>query len=76
MIIKAKYNIGDEVWFMYENKPIQIQIGRIEVYYGYKLNKNGEEAIEKRVVYIDWYGEHRISESKLFPTKEELIKSL
>lgn len=76
MTIETKYNIGDEVWFMYENKATTMIIEYIEVICGFKLNKHGDEVREIKVTYLDISASHRLSEHKLFPTKEELLKSL
>ena len=65
MTIKTKYNIGDEVWFIRNNK---VTLGFVEI-----INirhTTFEEDIEYYVLG-NWY-----YESSLFPTKEELLKSL
>lgn len=66
MTIETKYNIGDEVWFHTSSGPI---CGTIESFtmtkYGIICNLSSEELVE-----IDW------PLDKLFPTKEELLKSL
>lgn len=76
MTIETKYDIGDKVWFMWNNKPTAMRIGHIEAYCGYCYNDYASEIIGKKIVYIEEYGEYRMPESDLFPTKEELIKSL
>lgn len=70
MTIETKYNIGDEVWLMYKNKAVSSSIFRIEV----KVDLH----LSVRIIYYlsgsscaEFY-----SEDKLFPTKEELLKSL
>lgn len=81
MEIKTKYNIGDKVWTMFRNKVIYFIISRIEVRVDEK---------ETSIVYTskDIYDEYSYlagrdvkrnfvrSEDKLFPTKDELLKSL
>lgn len=65
MTIETRYNIGDEVWFMYRNKVFS---GRV---IGIFLRPN---SISYKIVSIIrgmWF-----SEPNLFPTKEELLKSL
>ena len=72
MIIETKYNIGDELWLMKENKPTTQVVSFIEIIaastisecfiqYGFKTG----DIIAERVV-----------ENHLFSTKEELLKSL
>ncbi len=65
MKIETKYNIGDEVWFKIGSK---IHCGRIccvviwRDFYSYQVE------FEKRL--------YTLFETFLFPTKEELLKSL
>ena len=69
MTIETKYNIGDEVWFIEEGEPIKDEILSIEI------------NIYKDSIFVEYlfandsypYG---LNESYLFPTKEELLKSL
>lgn len=72
MTIETKYNIGDEVWFMQNNKICSDTITAIHAYrtetishitYGFGTS------IHSQVIAI-------ISERDLFPTKEKLLKSL
>ena len=70
MEIKTKYNIGDEVWFNSIRTPKKGIIIRIECTVGIY----GESYREYRKYQIDngiFY-----DEQDLFPTKEELLKSL
>ena len=71
MTIETKYNIGDEVWFMFVNKPIKGTVAKIDV----DIAKTGDRYIEHYKVEVSdvWYC--KIGQL-LFPTKEELIKSL
>lgn len=67
MTIETKYNIGDKVWW---KKYPNIRHGKV---YGVLVEQGGisYEIIEPngaRVLYVE--------ESMLFPTKEELLKSL
>lgn len=65
MTIETKYNIGDEVWVMYNGKPHLWKIDKI-------LTGFSKYA---------WHIQYRFSclyfhEHECFPTKEELLKSL
>ena len=65
MTINTKYNIGDTVWFMHDNKCVSKKVENIKIdvdimYIQYVFNENGV-----------W-----LSEKHLFSTKEELLKSL
>lgn len=73
MTIETKYNIGDEVYFISPNSGISVYkyIHEIRVRY-YGLNV-------PRVYYYLVAGigiDVEMAEDKLFPTKEELLKSL
>lgn len=68
MTIETKYNIGDEVWFLFDGKPLNGKIARISEYTIkiIVIFKDGKEYLFSR----------DIKGFKLFPTKEELLKSL
>ena len=76
MIIETKYNIGDEVWLMWYNKPIQTQVKQVKT-----LTKEVSKFCiktfkETTIEYIIEMDSALMSEDRLFPTKEELLKSL
>lgn len=83
MGIKTKYNIGDEVWFIHGDCCISGTICGVEKTYGkgkcYGKPRTGEEKI--LVCYCIETNKYPfalsgIKEERLFPTKEELLKSL
>lgn len=65
MTISTKYDIGDMVWFMYDNICVLkiVENINIDVYHKYVQYMFDENSI--------W-----LSEKHLFSTKEELLKSL
>ena len=70
MTIETKYNIGDEVWFQtlgvnYKAEIINI---RVDVF-------SNKEPIIHYILHSNGYLYER-HEEELFPTKEELLKSL
>ena len=71
MIIETKYNIGDEVWLMKENKPTKLLVDFIEIIAASTVSKSF-------ILYGLKMGSvvERVLESRLFPTKEELLKLL
>lgn len=71
MTIETKYNIGDEVWFIWENK---VYVSFIEDVRVKRNNKNIK--IEYMVESMQKKDFGLKKESDLFPTKEELLKSL
>lgn len=69
MTIETKYNIGDKVFYILEDIicegiVIEIRISKIggDIIYLYHIGKDGTYSI--------------FSEDYIFPTKEELLKSL
>ena len=71
MKIETKYNIGDKVWLMWNNKAVQSTVK--EIFIEVKQKRISEEyALEDRISEY-----HRaLTSGELFPTKEELLKSL
>ena len=66
MQINTKYNIGDKVWVMSDNKPTELLIDSIEIFI---------HSIGYSIWYVDKENEG-YEELQVFPTKEELLKSL
>lgn len=71
MIIETKYNIGDEVWFMEHNKPNKGSVVKIDI----DIARSGDWYIEHYKVNFDNVLICEVGQS-LYPTKEELLKSL
>jgi hypothetical protein len=71
MAIETRYNIGDEVWFMNENKVYVSFIEDVRV----KRNSKNTK-IEYMVESMQKKDFGLKKEQDLFPTKEELLKSL
>ena len=70
MTIETKYNIGDEVWFMNEGEPTSEKIVRIDVEQYEQKQFVEYTVVLSDVILTSFY------EQEVFPTKEELIKSL
>lgn len=64
---ESKYNMGDKVWYISNNKVQSLEIT------GIRITVESVDAYE--VEYILHYGSW-ISERKLFNSKKELIESL
>lgn len=71
MIIETKYNIGQEVWLMKENKPTTQVVDFIEIIAASTTSKSFIQYGLKMEGVVE-----RVTENHLFSTKEELIKSL
>lgn len=75
MEIITKFSINDNAWFMKDNKPTKIIISAIETFSvdtKQHIKYNGWDAINRAT----WIDHTNISEDCLFPSKEELLKSL
>ena len=70
MTIETKYNIGDEVWFADQGQPLYREVVMIEP----RIRKDRQ--IIKYYVDFDDVRLAIFYEEDLFPTKEELLKSL
>ena len=70
MTIETKYNIGDEVWFILGNKA------RKGIILGIIFNKVGHSLIGYHYSVQIGMSHGSFNEPDLFPTKEELLKSL
>jgi hypothetical protein len=66
MTIETKYNVGDKVWSMKDNKPQTNTIDRIRAY------ASDDVYIEYEVIGSS--KEH--AEHELFPSKQDLLNSL
>jgi hypothetical protein len=77
MTIKTKYNIGDEVWVIVENRAQCLRIEGMAVStFAEIFDENGK--LMSYMVIIDYYLEDGewVNDIRCFPTKEELLKSL
>lgn len=78
-----KYKIGDKVWMMNKNRPVQVEVAQV--------NTTTRETRDSKICYVDYecllgndFGSSvhytglslLLGESKLFPSKQALIESL
>jgi hypothetical protein len=68
MEVNTKFEIGDIVWFIDNNRAIYLEVTGITI----SLDFNADVEI----VYSLHFDDKKLEESKLFKTKEELLKSL
>ena len=71
MTIETKYNIGNEVWFIWENI---VQSAKIEGIWN--ITVNPEQLVTYQLDMMWRNAPLLFKENALFPTKEELLKSL
>ena len=72
MDITAKYSLGQSVFYMKDNKVETSAIRQITIDVWYNKDKN----IKERTSYCLFSSSQLYEEKDLFPTKEELLKSL
>ena len=76
MEFKTKFNLKDKVWYMKNNKPTEVTISGIEIFY---VNTNQDHIKYNATDIINpvtWLDHTNLFENELFNSKEELLKSL
>ncbi len=71
MTIETKYNIGDKVWTMLLGEPVHCIIEAAQAY-----RSRTHRFVEYYLVPKDSNWGFHAKEHEIFPTKEELLKSL
>ena len=67
MTVNTKFNIGDQVWYMSDNRPNESDITGLSI----SINESGRPTIEYTLHFNE-----KIGEAYLFSSKEELIAAL
>lgn len=70
MTIETKYNIGDEVWGAFRYEIWSGRITAITIYHAFGMSRIDYKVVVKEEMHFTF------REQELFPTKEELLKSL
>ena len=70
MKFEIQFKLGDSVYVLYENKVYNVEVVGIEVFITLK-----EQVINYKIRFPAG-GETKLSESRLYPTKQELLESL
>lgn len=70
MTIETKFNLGDKVFVLYNDKIQEVSVTGVYAFYEYNPIH-----INYRVKFVAG-GETKLSEDRLFATKQELINSL
>lgn len=75
MNITTKFAVGDRAWFMKNNRPTEMIISAIQTFTSEKeisVRYNGWDVLDRKT----WIDHNDIQENILYPSKEDLIKSL
>lgn len=79
MKVETRFNLRNKIWFLYNNRPVEATVRRIDIhhdkhctYIKYETNLETDEIRNSRdnPQYV------AIHEQNAFATKEELLKSL
>lgn len=74
MNVTTQYDIGDEVWTMFDNKPLSARILSIQIAINTRLDNTPSVTI---TYYLGGNSElSRLKPSQIFPTRETLVASL
>lgn len=79
MRVKTKYNVGDGVWVMKDNRPQKFIVNGLKIECCSGLYSGTLHIIDSPVITYDIGSRMSplvYNEIYLFPTKEELLKSL
>ena len=77
MTIETKYNIGDEVWAIVENRAQCLRIKGVAVSTLAETFDESGKLISYRIRIKHYFGDGEwANDVDCFPTKEELLKSL
>jgi hypothetical protein len=75
MIFTTKFDVCNRAWFMKNNRPTEMIISAIQTFISEKetlVKYNGWDVLDRKT----WIDHHDIQENILYPSKEDLIKSL
>lgn len=76
MKFETKFNLDDHVWYMKENKPVEVVISCIEIFF-VNTNQDRIRYNAKNVTNsVSWLDHCYLLEKKLFNSKQELLNSL
>lgn len=72
-----EYNIGDNVWVMYDNFPIEGKI--VKIWYTKFISYTDYETIHESELYTVYYQDRKLGQytlNEMFKIKQDLLKSL
>lgn len=77
MTIETKYNIGDEVWGIFRNKAKCKTINNIRTFGDLRITDECGRIFDVKIkIEYLFLNDEWVGEESLYPTKEELLKSL
>ena len=76
MNFTTKFNLSDHVWYMKDNKPLEVIISAIEIFYVGTDQDYIRYNAKNTVNSVSWLDHTNLFESMLFSSKAELLESL
>ena len=76
MRFETKFNIADHVWYMKDNKPTEVSISAIEIFFvgtnQDRITYNAKDVVNP----VTWLDHPKLGEDRLFRSKCDLLDSL
>lgn len=72
----AKFNVGDHVWYMHKNKPTEVIISSIKIFYVSTNQDRITYSAEDVLHSISWLDHPELLEDWLYSSKIELLEAL
>ena len=76
MKFETKFNLGDRAWYMKANKPTEVVISAIEVFYVGTNQSSITYNAENIANSVSWLDHTKLHESCVFASKAALLESL
>lgn len=76
MKFETKFNVTDHAWLMKDNKPTEVVISAIYIFFvdtnQDRITYNAKDAVNP----VTWLDHHDLAEGRLFKSKTDLLDSL
>jgi len=76
MEFKTRFNLNDRVWYMKENKPTEVVISAIEIFFVGTNQDHITYNAANVTNSVSWLDHTKLPESVLFASKKDLLESL
>ena len=76
MEFNTKFNLEDKAWYMKSNKPVEVTISAIHIFHVGTSQDQIKYSAKDVANPVTWIDHQNLFESIVFPSKEELLKSL
>jgi len=76
MEFKTEFNLKDRVWYMKNNKPVEVVIASIEIFHVDSNQSHIKYSGKDEVNPVSWQDHTNLFEGKIYHSKNELLESL